>query len=257
MILTALSAIFTIRVYALWNRSRMILFLCIGAATLNFGCYTVLVAYSTATEFVTGASAPFTGCTIFSSYAKAYFIFVASIAFETIIIILTVIKSYPLARVASRTSLFTMILEDGLIYYFSILALHLLNLIIIFTPSLAVGSLVAFYPAFAMVTVACNRLLIRQHRMLLGHESEMTSNFKSFGLLTVPIALRNICRHGSDPSFSSRDSRRRDGISRSERSLEWELTPRAFGSSTDLDGRGQQVYAERSLEVSQSGIYEE
>jgi hypothetical protein len=201
--------IFTIRVYALWNRSRMVLFLCLGAATFNFGVYTVLVSYSTATGIVTAAPAPFTGCTLFTTYSKDYLMFVAAITFETAIIILTAIKSLPHAR---HTPLFTMVLRDGFVYYFSILALHILNLIILFTPSLAVASIMPSYPTLAVMTVACNRLLIRQQRMLIDADSETTANFQSSDPHIVSIALRKIRRHGSNPSFS-RDLHGEDQIS--------------------------------------------
>jgi hypothetical protein len=241
MNLTALQVIFTIRVYALWNRSRVILFICIGAATLNIGCYAVIISYSTATEFVTGASAPFTGCTILSSYAKGYLMFVASITFETTILTLTVIKSYPLARQASRSSVFTMILEDGLIYYIVMLSLHVINLIILFTPSLAAASIMPSYPTIAVMAVACNRLLIRQQRLLLGHRSEVTSHFPSTNIFITPIALRSIHRNGIDPPLSSRGLRGDDrGLKNKRKGLVERESSRTFDSDTDLDGRTQQ-----------------
>jgi hypothetical protein len=204
MILTVLSVIFTIRVYALWNRSRMIFFLCLGVSTLNLGCYIVIIAYSTATGSITPASAPFTGCKLFSGYTKGYIMFVTSITFETMMITLTAVKSFPLARQRdAHTPLFTMVLGDGLTYYFFILALHVLNLIILFTPSLAAASFVASYPSVAVMAVACNRLLIRQQRLLLPRGSEMTTPFHSSDLRAVSITLPSIRRHDSNLSFLS------------------------------------------------------
>jgi hypothetical protein len=180
----------------------MILFLCLGAATLNLACYIVIVAYSAATGFIIPATTPFTGCILMSGHKKGFIMFVTSIAFETMMVTLTVIKSYPLARQRdAQTPLFTMFLEDGLVYYFFLLALHILNVIIIFTPSLAPASFVASYPLVAAMAVACNRLLIRQQRVLLGPGPEVTSNFLSAELRTISITLRSVRRHSSVPSF--------------------------------------------------------
>jgi hypothetical protein len=137
----------------------------------------------------------FTGCTLFTNYTKDYVMFVAAIIFE-------ITKSFPLAQ---HTSLFMMVLRDGLVYYFSIIALHVLHLIILFTPSLAVASIMPSYPTLAMMTVACNRLLIRQQRMLLDSDPDMTTDFQSSDPRTVSTALRNIRRHGGKPSFLSRE----------------------------------------------------
>jgi hypothetical protein len=169
---------------------------------LNSTCYIVIVAYSNATGTIIPAPTPFTGCMLLSGYEKSFIMFVTSIVFETMMITLTVIKAYPLAQQREmRTPLFTMIFKDGLVYYFSLLALHILSLILIFTPSLAASSTLASYPLLVVMTITCNRLLIRQQRMLLGPGQDMDTDFFSTDLRTMSITFRTIHRHGNVPSF--------------------------------------------------------
>ncbi|CAG8728831.1 11425_t:CDS:2, partial [Acaulospora colombiana] len=81
---------------------------------------------------------PFTGCTVITvAKLKLHMIFISSLVFETCVIILTLIKVYPIFRYApGRLPLVTMLLNDAIV----------------------VGA------------IACNRLLIRIQELLLRRE---------------------------------------------------------------------------------------
>jgi hypothetical protein len=210
MLTVLLLVTLTIRVYALWNRSRTILVLCICALTLFWGAYISVAAYTLSEEVIIPAPAPLTGCSSSTSSQKAYLLFVTSITFETTMIILTVIKSYPFIRQREvHSPVLTMLFEDGLIYYVFIVCLQAINLGVIFSPSLTAGSFSAAFPTLAAIAIACHRLLLRQQRVLLRTNVGMT-NFHSSDFHTASITLSSVHRRGSNTSFSSRDMRGRD-----------------------------------------------
>jgi len=220
-----------LRVYALWNRSLRILLFSLAAFFLNIGTFIILVAYNDSKAFILPAFAPFTGCAIFPGFAQTYIIFVTAIIFETIMVVLTVMKSYPLVRQRGlHTPLFTLLLEDGLLYYIFIIGSQIINLVAIFTHSWIGAAMFMSYPSVAVITVACNRLLLRPQRALLGTGLQMTSAFRSYDLRTASITLRDIPhRRGSrntNHSFLSRDLPGERLEIRDKSSAGWPSVPR-------------------------------
>lgn len=130
-----------------------------------------------ATSFITPNILPLTGCLIFPTFWKTWIALVTCIGFETCIIVLTVIKSYPQARQLSGNSkgvISTLLLTDGLAYYFAIIVSQVFTIIVQLTADASVSiPVLSSYPGLMVIAVSCNRLFIRLQRNLLKKEVNM------------------------------------------------------------------------------------
>ncbi|PVF98119.1 hypothetical protein CPB86DRAFT_853620 [Serendipita vermifera] len=159
------------RVRALWRHSRIVVWGSFIAFALYMLAYMGLLFYTYGTSYLNSNVFPFTGCIIAPTFSKAYLIFVITIAFETFTIIFTMIRTYPMARGSGgfRLPLLTVLITDGLFYYFAILVAQVCMLVIPFVSSRSVSiPLVSSYAAISVVGVAVNRLFIRLQSVLLN-----------------------------------------------------------------------------------------
>ncbi|PVF96866.1 hypothetical protein CPB86DRAFT_476241 [Serendipita vermifera] len=88
---------------------------------------------------------------------------------------LTVIRSYPMAREQGvQMSLWTLLLRDGLIYYFCVIAAQILSLLVSVAPiDISVSiPIMSCYPPVIVVSIANNRLLIHLETLLQGDVSD-------------------------------------------------------------------------------------
>jgi hypothetical protein len=161
----------TLRVRAMWKHSQgatiAITLLCI----LNVSNFTITMPYGLITATFGPATFPFTGCTFVPSFRHQYVGFTTCIAFETLVIALTVIGlSSFLHGPHMRLPLVSLLMQDGLIYYFCIISIHFL---LFFTGIFAnVTWSLPFAmtsPAIAVAGVACNRMLLRLQNVLLSN----------------------------------------------------------------------------------------
>ncbi|PVF90780.1 hypothetical protein CPB86DRAFT_681605, partial [Serendipita vermifera] len=136
---------------------------------LHFLFQTALLSYFDATAHITPNYPPFTGCLVLPSFPKFYLIFLSGIAFDTCMVILTVIQSYPMTRGQGiQTSLWTLLLRDGLIYYFCVIAARILSLVVSTAPvHISVSTpILSCAPSVFVVSIASNRLFIHLETVL-------------------------------------------------------------------------------------------
>jgi hypothetical protein len=152
-----------IRVRALWPDSRPVVGVAIFLSLLNIVTFIAILSLGYMTALITPNTRPFTGCLILPAFKPAYLILIASLLFETYVIVVILAKCVPLALSRKvRSPLSTILITDGLIYYIIILAFQLLDIVLVFAGDVTVSIPVIFsYPTTALVGVACNRLFIR------------------------------------------------------------------------------------------------
>jgi hypothetical protein len=113
------------------------------------------------------------------------------------VIILIVIKSYPLVRVPGfKAPLSSLLFEDGLAFYCIILISQIITLISWIRPSLVTYPVIESFPSFFVIIIACNRLLLRSQR-LLQHGSDLSTSFTSRGL-AIAAGITLEFRHGGN-----------------------------------------------------------
>ncbi|PVG00132.1 hypothetical protein CPB86DRAFT_783000, partial [Serendipita vermifera] len=169
----------TLRVRALWNHSRpvqiVVTLLFLGNILISF----IVVGYAHATTVIVPADPPFTGCTVTTSSRFANITLIITIPsafiFETLVIIFTVIGSYPLIRQRDiKLPLFHLLFTDGLAFYCVIMAAQLLTLICFYDGDMSVLFTVAISsPAVPVTAVASNRLLLRLQNVLVTQDVMM------------------------------------------------------------------------------------
>jgi hypothetical protein len=152
-----------IRVRALWSDSRPIVGVAVFLSLLNIITYITVLSLDYVTGVIIPNNWPFTGCLVFPAFKATYLIFIASILFETYVIVVILAKCVPLALSKQvKSPLSTILVTDGLIYYIIILAFQLLDIVLAFTGGTLIAMpAIASYPITALVGVACNRLFIR------------------------------------------------------------------------------------------------
>jgi hypothetical protein len=187
------------RVYALWNLSRRVLVVCLCAFILHTTSYLVFTAYVLSLSSATGSTPPFRGCNLVTSFSGTYGCFLISIAFETVVLFLIVIKSYPIVRLRGvKAPLYSLLFEDDLAFYCVMLVAQILTLAAMFSPSLVTAPMLMSGLSFFVMGVACNRLLLRLQRLLLDRGSGFSNSYTSRGVTNaadITIEFRN--RHDS------------------------------------------------------------
>lgn len=157
------------RVYALWHQDIWILVFSLLGFSLNIGCYVLLSSYSMAKGSTSPNIPPFTGCTTFPGYNRTWSIFITCLSFETMIVCLTVYKSWSVAvQRGIRTPLYNLVLGDGIVYYIIIMLSQILTIAALYIPSSMTGPIAGSSPTIAVCGIACNRLFTRLQRLLLS-----------------------------------------------------------------------------------------
>lgn len=168
------------RVTALWNRSRTMLLLCSSAVLLNLGTYIGIFSNFFARSHFAPVALPFTGCRGIATQNNLYISSLISIAFETAVIILIVIRSYPVVRLRGiHSPLFTLIFEDGLVYYCVIILTQVISLALGFKTTLTTAPILRSPLLTAVTGIACNRLLLRPQPLLRNRGEQMRSSLLS------------------------------------------------------------------------------
>lgn len=175
-----------IRVYALWNRSRPVLYLVLSMFFAHLGTYSSMMAYSLATAAITSNTPPFTGCMVMPTWDKAWITFTTSIALETLLFILIVAGSYPIVRQRGmKAPFYSLLFEDGLAYYSIVIISQVISFIALKVYTPVTATFLGSYPTVAIIGIACGRLLLRPQRLLLGYGAETSDSFRSDGLRTA------------------------------------------------------------------------
>jgi hypothetical protein len=195
-----------LRVQALWNHSRPIKIMVLLLFLVNIMAPIIIVCQMYATAILVPATPPFTGCsTIITSTNLTYVISIPSFVYETIVIVLTVTKSYPLLRQGPITlPLSNLLFNDGLIFYCAIVAAQLLVIICSYSGNTSlIISVAATGLVLPVSAVACNRLLLRlqsalisQDVMSLDPKSSITN--ASIGMWNLPVATNDSGTGASD-----------------------------------------------------------
>lgn len=166
------------RVNALWSFSRPVVCFATLLFALNTLCQIIVLAYCWYVAILMPNVLPFTGCIVIVTFPKTYLIFIAGIAYETCMVALTIIRSWPVARGRDiKLPLWSLLLQDGLIYYLFIIAAQIFVTIVMRVPvdiSISVLIMLSYSPIF-VVGIACNRLFIRLEMLLQGVTDEEDS----------------------------------------------------------------------------------
>jgi hypothetical protein len=119
---------------------------------------------------------PFTGCEVTITFEHTYVLFLTGILFETCMVVLTIIRSYPIAQASRngtpRSPLWTLLLQDGILYYASIIGVQIFTVVLSKLPQNnkhSVPAILSYLP-FVVPGIACNRLFIRLQTALLIKE---------------------------------------------------------------------------------------
>lgn len=166
------------RVYALWNRSMTALIICSTTFFLNVGSFLAILAYFYAIGKYAPAGSPFLGCLPTAiAHVNIYIVSGTSIAFETIVILLIVVRSYPIVRLRGvKSPLYTLIFEDGLVYYCAIALSQVVALVYGFKATLPMLFIVRWPFSQPVIGIACHRLLLHPQPLLRG---DMPASFVS------------------------------------------------------------------------------
>ncbi|KAG8815542.1 hypothetical protein FRC17_000672 [Serendipita sp. 399] len=184
-----------LRVIALWSRSQLVkaIVICLFFANTLFYTISSFEAYIKGGGGIPQPASPFTGCIPqVAGQVPLYAIFIMALVFETSIVFFTVLKSYQLSlllrthaqvggnkqRQPGRQSadtggfrLSNVLLNDGILYYVAVILSHTISLYASATPLESNPTLsipiVASSPAIAATTVACNRLFLRLHDVIV------------------------------------------------------------------------------------------
>jgi hypothetical protein len=208
-----------LRVQALWNHSRPIKIMVVLLFLVNLIAPIVVVCHIYTTAILVPAKPPFTGCAIIASTNLAYIVFVPAFFYETLIIVLTVIKSYPLLRQGSITlPLSNLLFKDGLVFYCAILATQLITLICSYSGNMSLlMSVTLSGPALPVSTVACNRLLMRLQTALVNQDvlaldpKSLATN-ASIGLWNMPVLTTDEFSIGTSELERGRGQKRQEEL---------------------------------------------
>ncbi|CCA73244.1 hypothetical protein PIIN_07199 [Serendipita indica DSM 11827] len=166
------------RIYALWNRSQLILIIMMFGLVVNVGYYFGIVAYTHATSELQHTSLPFTGCSSVSHFTKGWTLLVVSLVFEVVLIVLTAIKTYPIViQRGFNAPLYTLLLRDGFLYFIIIMVMQIISLYAIFYPAPLTTVLLISFPTLSIMGIFCSRLLLRLQRALTWAGDEPYSEY--------------------------------------------------------------------------------
>ncbi|KAG8815553.1 hypothetical protein FRC17_000667 [Serendipita sp. 399] len=187
-----------LRVIALWSRSQLIKTIVICLFLFNTSFYLIASFYSYVKKGggIPQPVSPFTGCIPQpDGRIPLYSIFIMALVFETAVVFFTVLKSYHLSLLLRTPAvggneqrqpghqltdtgafrLSNVLFNDGILYYVAVILSHTLSLYASATPIESNPTvsipIVTAAPAIAATTVACNRLFLRLHDVILTRKS--------------------------------------------------------------------------------------
>ncbi|PVG00131.1 hypothetical protein CPB86DRAFT_248760 [Serendipita vermifera] len=162
------------RINALWSFSRLVTCIARFLSLANILGFIIWGSYGWSKATVIPQAFPFTGCSVIPPESTKFnMIFLPSFVFETSVVILTIIKVYPMVwQAPGRLPLLTMLLSDGIAYYIIIMVAQTFVFGVSFSPNLSLLLPVCnSAPAILVGTIACGRLLIRLQELLVKDET--------------------------------------------------------------------------------------
>ncbi|KIM80500.1 hypothetical protein PILCRDRAFT_534676 [Piloderma croceum F 1598] len=125
--------ILAIRAWAIWERDRK---LTIGLPILFVSMWTTICIYAArflkSVEFASRSiTAQPSGCIVTSRSPIQFVIWVMMTGFEAVILILMSIKGYQTFKKGSNSGLTRLVYVDGILYYFALFALSMINIVVI------------------------------------------------------------------------------------------------------------------------------
>ncbi|CCA73243.1 hypothetical protein PIIN_07198 [Serendipita indica DSM 11827] len=152
--------------------------------------FTAIVIYTNSLATLAHSSPPFTGCLSVPSTSLGWTVLVPPICNEAILILLTVIKTYPIVvQHGFHAPLYNLLLRDGFLYFLLIIIIQVTSLISVFRPSPLTMILVISFPALSVMGISCTRLLLRLQRALVSgdHDDSQTEFDRSEVTRNWPI----------------------------------------------------------------------
>jgi hypothetical protein len=174
------------RLRALWFDSQLVMGISWFIFAVNLVTYIGVFIYMYATATFIPATSPFTGCQFIPTFGYTYVALITSLMFETCIVILTVVKTYPQARQQAgnpRRLIAPLLFSDGLIYYLTIIVVQIVTLFLKYLAETSISlPVLVSSPCLAVVAISCNRLFIRLQKNLRNRSDTV---FES-ATLTLP-----------------------------------------------------------------------
>lgn len=201
--------ILILRTYALYCRDKLVL---LGLLVL-FGAEMGVMGYCVSIATYLRLLPPFVGCIPIGRKPMGVAFYVAPLFTDTVIFVLTVVKTARYLRTNVRTALPRIVLRDGILYFVLILLINLMNVVVY---TVAPGSLRALGTSFSQVltTILISRLQLnllgeslRRRRAQTQHPDY--SNAKQLSIEMRQVAIGSSSNHEPPPppppAFSSRN----------------------------------------------------
>ncbi|KAG8783014.1 hypothetical protein FRC15_005924 [Serendipita sp. 397] len=183
IVVFVISLTMLLRVTALWNRSRLIkmITICLFLVNIFFFVASALYAHVKGDDWIPLEIPPFTGCLPRpDTRIPLYAIFTVALVFETSIVLFTILKSYPFLAQKSNSMdggmfrLSSVLLNDGVAYYVAVILSHVISMYASIAPvdanPMVTIPIMASSLPIPVSIVACNRLFLRLHDVLLTRE---------------------------------------------------------------------------------------
>jgi hypothetical protein len=173
------------RVWALWRGYKIILtifFLIVSANICNY-LFTYGIAALKGTVVLN--TLPYTGCFVIPLYNIFWVAFANGFAVETLSIGLIVYKSWRIHRLTGiKTPLFSLLLQDGLAHYISLIASKLFLIGAAYAPTTVSAVVLPSAFPFLIVALVVNRLFLRLRRTML-HQTSGVTDYTTVGFSAI------------------------------------------------------------------------
>ncbi|KAG8867287.1 hypothetical protein FRC20_006197 [Serendipita sp. 405] len=155
--------------------------ICLFLVNMFFFVVSALYAHIKGDEWIPLEIPPFTGCLPRpDTRIPLYAIFTVALVFETSIVLFTILKSYPFLAQKSNSMdggmfrLSSVLLNDGVVYYVAVILSHVISMYASIAPvdanPMVTIPIMASSLPIPVSIVACNRLFLRLHDVLLTRE---------------------------------------------------------------------------------------
>ncbi|KAG8926518.1 hypothetical protein FRC01_008752 [Tulasnella sp. 417] len=201
--------ILILRTYALYCRDKLVLLGLLVLFSAEMGVMGYCVSIATYLRLLP----PFVGCIPIGRMPMGVAFYIAPLCTDTVIFVLTVIKTARYLRTNVRTALPRIVLRDGVLYFVLIVLINLMNVIVYIV---APVSLMALGASFSQVltTILISRLQLNLLGESLRRARAQTqrpdySNAKQLSIEMRQVAIGSSSRHDPPPPpppvFSSRN----------------------------------------------------
>ncbi|KAH8923344.1 hypothetical protein BT69DRAFT_1281560 [Atractiella rhizophila] len=167
--------IFSVRVIALWDRSRIIIIFLIALSTACFFTNVFAVAHYRPLPLPPGER----GCIAIATGAYSYVAWIGPLVFDTVALCLTISPVIRYRLQGGKMPIFNIILRDGIIYFGIVFTVNFVNFLFFVVPNIANRALHAPL-SVTLTSIMCSRIVFNMRSMAAESVSH-PSNSKSSG----------------------------------------------------------------------------